>query len=106
MSDFSKLHIYGQDLWHDSATIVGDEEALENLGDAIDKALEDGQSKSESFVKDGEGYEILISKHDDMDELPTPYESDIATNRAKENLNLTEVKTEILNKTKGVNNEA
>ncbi len=66
-----QLHIYPQAFEHCEALIIGTPNALRNLRDALDKALEqnvvlteDNGSEyhaiSEHFAADGEGYSILI----------------------------------------------
>ncbi|MHA2427584.1 MAG: hypothetical protein ACXADB_06140 [Candidatus Hermodarchaeia archaeon] len=73
----ASLHIYSQWQWHDSAHIVGDEEALKRLRDAIDNALEWGSDYTEAMTSDGEGFRVIIVKGD-VDELTLPYQDEIA----------------------------
>jgi len=56
-----KLHIYAQQLNHDSAWIVGDKEAFLKLRAAIDKALADGNTATEVESADGEGYSVYFA---------------------------------------------
>lgn len=77
------LHVYPQVQWHDSAYIVGDEEALLKLRDAIDRALVSNRDKCLTFINDGEGYEIHVIKTDEttMDKMGVPYTAEIAAER-------------------------
>jgi len=54
------LHIYGQSMWHDQASIVGTVAGLEALRDAINAAIERGTGKATASVSDGEGYFIEV----------------------------------------------
>lgn len=56
------LHLYAQDSWHMEAFIVGNQEGLIALRDAIDEALQSkkGQAVAHAFPTDGEGYEAHI----------------------------------------------
>ncbi len=65
----NRLHIYGPAHHHDFSFIVGDKEALENLRDAIDKALEAGSATGEadSFTADGEGFTVKIYREEEDD---------------------------------------
>ena len=70
------LHIYSQVWPHSDAFIVGEQEALEQLRDAITRALERGSpEKLEGMmVNDGEGFDTyIIQKNDDWDYLAVPY---------------------------------
>ncbi|MDQ0245320.1 hypothetical protein J2S09_002897 [Bacillus fengqiuensis] len=72
-------HIYGQQMWHDDAFIVGNVTALRELKDAIESALKYGESKATLFPSDGEGYHLYISCLDsecedkDWQDLQLPY---------------------------------
>ncbi len=80
------LHIYGQESFHDAAMIVGNREALIELANAIDKALDGhGNGTSEAFVSDGEGYGVRVVLYDkpwdEWHKLPMPYTEDYAKER-------------------------
>ncbi|GAE36310.1 hypothetical protein [Halalkalibacter akibai] len=69
-------HIYGQDMWHGNAFIVGNRSALEELRNAIDTALKYGEISTTLSPSDGEGYELLISCVEDgfnWDLIDMPY---------------------------------
>jgi hypothetical protein len=76
MSD-GLLHIYSQFQWHDSAHIIGDEESLKRLRDAIDGALEWGADYTEAMTSDGEGFLVIFVKGY-VDKLTLPYQDEIA----------------------------
>ena len=63
------LNIYGQYYWHTEARIVGNQEGLLELRDAIDKAIKTSKSCTSNdeplFASDGEGYEIIVECHND-----------------------------------------
>lgn len=83
MSDI--LHIYGQSHWHDDATIAGTREALTALRNAIDTALRGGAAACQSFVNDGEGYNIMIRTLSDKDarRMALPYTDEIASEKGE-----------------------
>ena len=62
---------------HDDALIIGDLDALTALRDAIDRAIESGQSmvRPVAMSPDGEGYELVVIKlpTEDVRSLPTTY---------------------------------
>lgn len=59
--DIDCLHIYGQFVPHDRATIRGNRGGLRALRDALTEALEGASTASaQVMVNDGEGYEVLI----------------------------------------------
>jgi hypothetical protein len=69
-------HIYGQDMWHGDAFIVGNRTALEELRNAIDIALKYGEIRTILSPSDDEGYELFISCVDDgfnWDLIDMPY---------------------------------
>lgn len=72
-----KLHIYAQQLNHDSAWIVADKSALFELRDAIDRALKEGNTCSEFYAEDGEGYSLYVvelgEKEMTWEQLDLPY---------------------------------
>lgn len=61
---FGTLCIYSPQFWHDSAIILGDRDALTQLRDALNRALDrpETPSTAEVFAPDGEGYHVLISE--------------------------------------------
>lgn len=69
-------HIYGQQMWHDSAYIVGNKKGLENLRVLIDLALEKDEAVVDSFYpKDFEGYKLYVACVEEsvLEELELPY---------------------------------
>ncbi|AMX00044.1 hypothetical protein [Rummeliibacillus stabekisii] len=59
------LHIYGQQMWHDNAYIVGNRAALQY-----------GEKKDVFFPNDGEGYDLYVACVDDQfnwENLEAPY---------------------------------
>lgn len=72
-----KLHIYAQQLNHDSAWIVGDRQALYELRHAIDLALEQGSTCLEFEVADGETYALYVveleTKEMTWEQVDLPY---------------------------------
>jgi hypothetical protein len=75
------LHIYSPHAWHDPSYIIGTTLALKNLRNAIDKALENGGGIATSFVSDGEGFDAVVVKVDNEQELNNlilPYTEEIA----------------------------
>ena len=65
------LNIYGQEMEHCDARIIGNKEGLTELRDTINNALMSGgkaktlRTHDPLFASDGEGYNILIECHDD-----------------------------------------
>jgi hypothetical protein len=68
------LNIYGQYSFHTNARIIGNTEGLNALANAIQEAINKGQSSTLEednrtnnplFASDGEGYKIIIECHDD-----------------------------------------
>jgi len=63
-----KLHVYSPTYFHDHALIIGNKAALEELRDAITRALlavsssKDTSASSEisAFTADGEGFELKV----------------------------------------------
>lgn len=58
------IQVYPAYSHHDEVVIIANKEALENLQQAIQKALEVDKSSASVWASDGEGYEILIKKVD------------------------------------------
>lgn len=79
--DFPVVHLYGQEMWHCEAFILGNAEGLRALRDAIDRALAaPGQPQAfEPFVRDGEGYALAIACLDDetMGRAALPYHDEM-----------------------------
>ena len=73
--DYHPLVVYGQLMWHCEASIVGTEEALVSLRDAIDEAIAKGAARRAFMPGDGEGYyvEVLKATADEVDRLPNQY---------------------------------
>jgi hypothetical protein len=66
------MHVYPQSREHEDSIIVGNKEALLNLRNAIDKALEEKQGIASSFTRDGEEYYTVVIC-DNVDNLTFPY---------------------------------
>src|SRR5690625_4592809 len=60
MDDTGDLHIYAQTCWHDDAYIAGTRKGLEDLRDAISRALSGRPSIMQAFTGDGEGYDVYV----------------------------------------------
>ena len=76
--DYGTLHIFGQQVWHDDAYIIGDRRGLELLRDLIDRALRDGVARNEGcdfFQEDGEGFplNIAVATEDELRGLSSAY---------------------------------
>ena len=54
------LHVYPQYSNHSELKIIGNPAALLGLAAALQMAVENGNAECDGFVKDGEGYEIII----------------------------------------------
>jgi hypothetical protein len=72
------IHIYGQAYNHSDAFIIGNEEGLIALADALDMVSahwNDDTIAVNAFACDGEGYKIIIKRTDDkeMEQLELPY---------------------------------
>lgn len=70
------LHIYGQQMWHSDAFIVGNRAALERLYKGIGEALQHGEKREVFSPVDGEGYDLYISCVEDafdFEQLDAPY---------------------------------
>jgi len=72
-----KLHVYAQQLNHDAAWLVGDKQALCELRDAVDRAIQDGNTCLDFETQDGEGYSLYIAGLETKDiaweQLDLPY---------------------------------
>lgn len=80
----NQMHIYGQEMWHDDVSIIGDTASLTALKKAIEDALETGSGFALAFVNDGEGFNTLVVRVDDagrLDNLAVPYMDDMAKER-------------------------
>lgn len=80
--DTPYLHLYPQDQWHGDAYIVANTKGLEVLRSAIDHAIKTGRGEAEAFVSDGEGYDALVVKVDDL-KLAVPYDSKDASEKTE-----------------------
>ncbi|MFS0688708.1 hypothetical protein AB1K89_05630 [Sporosarcina sp. 179-K 8C2 HS] len=70
------LQIYGQQMWHSDAFIVGNREALKRLRNAIDHALLYGEKRELFYPEDNEAFDLYISCTEesfDMSQLDPPY---------------------------------
>ena len=72
------LHIYAQHAWHCPARIKGNEEGLKRLKYAIEDALEHGSGSCAVFCSDGEGYQVVVTKSDDIFGWEMPYLAEYA----------------------------
>ena len=74
------MHVYAQYIQHDEARIAGNRPALIALRNAIDQALQTGMDArtEDLFVKDGEGYCVLIQIRSwkALEHEPFPYTAD------------------------------
>jgi len=69
------VNIYGQEMWHADAKILGKKEGLLELRDIIDRVIKDSEASNEGeggehgetalFASDGEGYTIIVECHND-----------------------------------------
>ena len=83
------MHIYGQDVWHAPAWIVGNRAGLEALREAITVALDKPRSEAIVMAGDGEGYAVQVIRDDRsfFDQKPgdwdwaVPYTDEIAQDR-------------------------
>lgn len=58
------LNIYAQEGCHGEAFIIGQKQALFDLRNAIDVAIDKNMGFSSQFAGDGEGYDIIIMNED------------------------------------------
>lgn len=61
------LHVYGQQVEHDDVVIVGNNEGLVALRNAIDDVLKNQDediTNASHFANDGEGYDTIIVRND------------------------------------------
>ena len=77
------MHIYGQEIWHDEALIIGTEESLIAMRDAIDEAIKKGRGETTTCASDFEGYRTIVVKTEEKDikgeywqSLDLPYSSE------------------------------
>jgi hypothetical protein len=75
---FESVHIHGQAYWHNDVYIVGNNEGLLKLKEAVDKAILEGMGKVSTFVNDGEGYDIVIKQVDNIEKYAVPYHDECA----------------------------
>lgn len=74
--DYKICNIYGQQMWHNQAIIIGNKKGLEQLRDMIDVALTENQSEDIFYPTDFEGYELKIICLEDektLEHLALPY---------------------------------
>lgn len=73
----NKLHVYGQPYCHDDLWVVGDEQGLLALRDALNEVLSGRKDLAcgQSMTADGEGFDILVWKRpsEDLDSMLLPY---------------------------------
>ena len=76
----NSLHVYGPLWWHADSHIVGTDEALRGLRDAIDRALVDGAGYQDCFTNDGEGFTLHVLRVDEstFNRLSLPYTDESA----------------------------
>lgn len=84
MSDWAPVvHTWQPYAHHEEAYIVGNRDGLIRLRNAIDVALRprdtsDTTVRTEVFIADGEGYDLIIQLVHDTDRLAVPYTADYA----------------------------
>lgn len=66
------MHVYGQYMPHDCATLRGTVAALTAVRNAIDVALKEGTGTAEVFASDGEGYKINVTRTSTFAQLGAP----------------------------------
>ena len=63
------LNIYGQAFYHQEARVIGNNEGLLELREAIDQAILTSRARTSNdaplFASDGEGYEVIVECHND-----------------------------------------
>ena len=69
------IHFYGQYIQHDDVQIIGNRKALEALRDELDKVLITGYRRILVMANDGEGYDVIITLQENLDDSPPHYES-------------------------------
>lgn len=72
------LHVYAQEIYHGDAVIVGSNDALRRLGNALIDASKKGQgaeTQVSMVCSDGEGYRVRIRPMSDqqIETSPMPY---------------------------------
>lgn len=70
------LHVYSPIWQHADGFILGDRQALEDLRDALDRAISGkGPASFNAFVNDGEGYTVHVAwlSEQEVDRLSLPY---------------------------------
>ena len=76
------LHIYGQEIWHADAFIIGDVKSLTKLRDSLNRAIENANADAtDHFANDGEGYNlytICVTDEKILDKLDVQYTDPIA----------------------------
>ena len=74
----NSLNIISQHTYHADAQIIGTNEALIVLRDAISDALKQGKAEIDMFASDGEGYTLIIRKLEpvEFNDLHPCYEKD------------------------------
>jgi hypothetical protein len=78
-----KLHVYAQYTSHDDAIIVGTKDAVARLRDALNRALESGESVVGSTTADGEGFQVIVKVRDAdsyYERVGLPYTADYHNN--------------------------
>jgi len=75
------LHVYGQESWHSESIVVGDKDALGQLRDAVERALQDGEASFSSFASADDRFEVLVKLAESAEllrALPLPYRAEYA----------------------------
>lgn len=75
------LHVYGQEAWHGESMVAGDREALGQLRDAVERALQDGEASFSSFASADDKFEVVVRLAEDAEflrALPLPYRAEFA----------------------------
>lgn len=74
------LHLHGHYDNHSPSLIEGNRDALELLRDAINVALGATVGQATVFVNDGEGYDVVVLKREDMERATLPYQAEWHSN--------------------------
>lgn len=81
------LKVFPAKQWHDTVSIIGNRESLQNLLMVIQSSLNEGYSQSEFMESDGEGYKVEIKLLDEKfgskswDNLPMHYTDEMCKER-------------------------
>lgn len=97
------VHLYAQEIWNDDAYIIGTEDGLKKLRDAIDEALKDGHMQQvDLYTADGSEYTANIVLNNEnptskaWKKLKLPYTDELAQEAKEAEERIYEPKTLIL----------